>query len=90
MNSVTVRTDKSGRVVFPKNLREKLGIRPDMELEAIENSGGLLLRPRERESAMVQVAGLWVHQGSAPPNTNWEQALDDGREERSQSLLKRK
>jgi AbrB family looped-hinge helix DNA binding protein len=31
----TVRIDKSGRIVVPKPLRERLGLKPDTELEAI-------------------------------------------------------
>jgi hypothetical protein len=37
---------------------------------------------------MVKIDGLWVHQGTAEPGTNWERIIDDAREERIASVLK--
>lgn len=85
---MTLKMDKSGRIVFPKPLRERLGLKPDMELEAVEQRGGVLLRPAEQRPSMIQVDGLWVHQGTAPPDTNWSRVLQDVREERSAVILK--
>lgn len=85
---MTLRMDKSGRVVFPKRLRERLGLKPDMELEAVEQPGGVLLRPAEHQPSMIQVDGLWVHRGTPEPGRNCERVLDDVREERIQSVLK--
>lgn len=39
-----VKMDAAGRIVLPKPLRERLGLRPETELEAVEQSGGVLLR----------------------------------------------
>ena len=83
-----VRIDKAGRIVVPKPLRERLGFRPDTELEAIEQPEGVLLKRIEQRPSMVKVDGLWVHQGSAEPGTNWERILKDVREERIESVLK--
>ena len=85
---MTLKMDKSGRVVFPKRLRERLGLKPDMELEAVEKPGGVLLRLVEQQPSMGQVDGLWVHRGTAAPDVNWGRVLDDVREERIQSVLK--
>ncbi len=83
-----LRIDKAGRIVVPKPLRERLGFRPDTELEAIERPEGVLLKRVERWPSMVKVDGLWVHQGSAEPGANWERILADVREERIESVLK--
>ena len=83
-----VRIDKSGRIVVPKPLRERLGFKPDTELVAIEQPEGVLLKRVERRPSMVKVDGLWVHQGSAEPGANWERILEDVREERVESILK--
>ena len=80
--------DKSGRIVVPKRLRERLGLRPNSQLEIIEQPGGVLLRTIADKPAMVQVDGLWVHQGAAEPRANWDQAIEDVREERVHSVLK--
>ncbi|MFZ0961447.1 MAG: AbrB/MazE/SpoVT family DNA-binding domain-containing protein [Terriglobia bacterium] len=80
--------DKSGRIVFPQPLRKRLGLKPDTELEVVEQGGGVLLRPAEQQPSMIQVDGLWVHRGTAEPGANWARALDDVREERIDSVLK--
>jgi len=37
---------------------------------------------------MIKVDGLWVHQGSAEAGANWEDILENVREERIESVLK--
>ena len=83
-----LRIDKAGRVVFPKPLRKRLGLASEMELEAVEQPGGVLLRPLIQKPSMIQVDGLWIHQGAAEPGADWERALNDVREERVQTVLK--
>ena len=83
-----LRIDKAGRIVVPKPLRERLGFKPDTELEAIEQPAGVLLKRVEQRPSMVEVDGLWVHQGSAEPGANWERILEDMREGRIESVLK--
>ncbi len=80
--------DKSGRIVVPKPLRERLGLKPGMELEAMEQPHGVLLRPVEQRPSMIQMDGLWVHQGALAPGANRDRVLEDVREERIQSVLK--
>jgi len=88
VNGMELRIDKAGRIVVPKPLRERLGFKPDTELEAIEQPEGVLLKRVEQRPSMVKVDGLWVHQGSAEPGANWERILEDVREERIESVLK--
>lgn len=57
-------------------------------VEAVEHPGGVLLRPVRQRPSMVQVDGLWIHQGTAEPGANWDRVLDDVGDERAQSLLK--
>jgi AbrB family looped-hinge helix DNA binding protein len=88
INGMTLKIDKSGRIVVPKPLRDRLGLKPNTELEVLEQPGGVLLRPVEQKPSMLRVDGLWVHQGIAQLGDNWDRALDDLREERIQSVLK--
>jgi AbrB family looped-hinge helix DNA binding protein len=88
INGMTLRMDKSGRIVFPKPLRRRMGLRDNIELEVVEQGDGVLLRPAEQPPSMIQVNGLWVHQGVAEPSVNWSRVLDDVREERIQAVLK--
>jgi AbrB family looped-hinge helix DNA binding protein len=83
-----VRIDKSGRIVVPKLMRERLGFKPDTELDAIEQPEGVLLKRVEQRPSMVKVDGLWVHQGAAEPGANWEHILEEVREARIESVLK--
>jgi len=80
--------DKSGRIVVPKHLRERLGLKPGTELEALDQAGGLLLRPIEPRPAMIKIEGLWVHRGTPQPGANWETVIEEVREERLKSVLK--
>ncbi len=83
-----IRIDKAGRIVVPKPLRERLGFKPDTELEAVVQPRGVLLKRVQERPSMVKVDGLWVHQGSAEPGANWDLILEDVREERIESVLK--
>ncbi len=82
-----MRIDKAGRIVVPKSLRDRLGFGPNTELEAIEQSGGVLIKRAEQLPSMITVDGLWVHQGKAEPGSNWDQVLDEVREDRIKFFL---
>lgn len=88
INGMKLKIDKAGRIVVPKPLRERLGFMPDMDLEAVEQPDGVLLKRAQQRPSMVKVDGLWVHQGRAEPGANWERILEDVREERIASVLK--
>lgn len=83
-----IRIDKAGRIVVPKPLRERLGFRPDTELEVIEQPEGVLLKRVGQRPSMVKVDGLWLHQGIAEPGARWDQIITDVREERLENTLK--
>lgn len=85
---IEVKIDKAGRIVVPKALRERLGFKPDLELEAIEQPNGVLLKRATQRPSMVKIDGLWVHQGTAESKAKWESILDDVREERISNTLK--
>jgi AbrB family looped-hinge helix DNA binding protein len=83
-----LRIDKAGRIVVPKPLRERLGFKPDTEIEVVEQAEGVLLKRVEQRPSMMKVDGLWVHQGIAEPAANWDRIIEDVREERTASVLK--
>jgi len=88
INGMKLRIDRSGRIVVPKPLRKRLGLDPNQELELVEQSNGVLLRPVRQEPALIKLGGVLIHQGVAEPGFNWDQVIDDVREERIQQLLK--
>ncbi len=87
-SGMELRIDKAGRIVVPKPLRERLGFKPDTELEAIEQPEGVLIKRVKQRPSMVKVDGLWVHQDVAESGANWERIVEDTREERTRSVLK--
>jgi AbrB family looped-hinge helix DNA binding protein len=86
--SMRLTIDKSGRIVLPKPLRERLGLKPGAEPEVLEQPGGMFLRKVEEQPALVKIDGLWVHRGIAQPGTNWDSVIQEVREERIESVLK--
>jgi AbrB family looped-hinge helix DNA binding protein len=72
MTSMLVSIDKAGRVVIPKDVRDRLALDADAELE-IDVEGDVIrlvpVRPRGRR--VVEVGG-WpvIERGDAPPITD--------------------
>ncbi|PYY02429.1 MAG: AbrB/MazE/SpoVT family DNA-binding domain-containing protein, partial [Acidobacteria bacterium] len=42
---MNIRVDKAGRIVLPKPVRDRLGLKAGASLEICESADGLLLRP---------------------------------------------
>ncbi len=87
IHGMELRIDHAGRIVIPKPLRERLGFSPETVLEAIEQPPGVLIRRAEEKPAMRLEGGLWVHYGG-DPGLDWDQVVDDAREDRIQDLLR--
>jgi hypothetical protein len=81
-----IHMDKLGRIVVPKRLRDRFGLRPDVALELQENVDGFSLRVPQARPNMVKVDGLWVHQGTPPAGFNWDTSIDAARQERHVTL----
>jgi AbrB family looped-hinge helix DNA binding protein len=79
---MNVKIDKSGRIVLPKPVRERLRLRAGTNLELEEGPEGLLLRPVGQRPAMVQKNGMLVHLGKAPRGLDWDRLIEDSREDR--------
>jgi AbrB family looped-hinge helix DNA binding protein len=77
---VTLKIDKVGRIVVPKSLRDRLGLRAGIELEVTESVEGLTLKPISDQPSMVKVDGFWVHTGVAPAGFDWIRFAKEERE----------
>lgn len=86
INCMKVKLDTSGRIVVPKRLRDRFGLKSDLVLEVEEHADGVFLRVPTPHPTMVQVDGLWVHQGTAPANADWACVLRDVRDERCRAV----
>jgi AbrB family looped-hinge helix DNA binding protein len=85
---MTVTIDKAGRIVVPKEIRRRLGLAANTELEIINHPDGILLRVPETQPSLIKVNGLLVHHGRAEAGSDFDQVLDAVREERIQSTIR--
>jgi AbrB family looped-hinge helix DNA binding protein len=87
INGMTVTIDKAGRIIVPKEFRQRLGLRPNTELEIVDHPNGLLLRIVESQPSLVKVNGLLVHQGRLEEGADLNSILESVREERIQQSI---
>jgi AbrB family looped-hinge helix DNA binding protein len=83
---MTLKMDKAGRVILPKPVRDRLGLRAGSDLEILETPEGVVLRPAGRKPSIVKKQGLWVYIGELPPGFDAVEAIRDDREERIRKL----
>ena len=83
---MTLTIDKAGRVILPKPVRDRLGLRAGSDLELVETSEGLMLKAVERRSALVKRGSYFVHTGDLPSGYDIVKAIDEEREERDRKV----
>jgi len=57
--------DRFGRVIIPKKVRDKLGLRPGAVLEVQPQGGDVLLKPVQEEPRLLERDGVLVFKGKA-------------------------
>ena len=87
INGMKLRLDKSGRIVLPKPLRQRLGLKAGTTFDATEAADGVFLRPVRRRPSLVERDGFLVHTGQAARDFDWEQLSDDLEQERFRDIL---
>lgn len=68
--------DKAGRVVIPKVLRERLGLRPG-PVELVEDGGGVRVEPLAHDEAVEEGERLVIPPSGTPIDDDLVQALRD-------------
>jgi AbrB family looped-hinge helix DNA binding protein len=66
MMTAKLTTDKAGRVVIPKKVRDKLHLAPGDELQLESEGEEIVLRPGRREISLRKKRGIWVAYGAEP------------------------
>ena len=79
---MTLKVDKAGRVILPKPIRDRLGLKPGSDLEIRETPEGIVLQRAERRPSLVKKGSFLVHTGELPPGYDILKAIDEDREER--------
>jgi AbrB family looped-hinge helix DNA binding protein len=59
------RLDCFGRVVAPKDIRDRLGLQPGAEIEIDEKENAIVLKPVEQGSSVMMKEGILVYSGTA-------------------------
>jgi len=82
-----VSIDKSGRIIVPKPIRDRLGLRPESKLDLVENEDGFQLIPVDNPARLARRPnGRLVFTGAAPPGVDWDHLVDDMRQERMRKI----
>lgn len=82
--------DKAGRVVIPKPVRMRLGLKAGSKVKLTENAGTVTLQPVEQRPSIRRRGRFLVHVGTAPPSFDVVSAIDEMREERMHRILGRR
>lgn len=80
--------DRFGRFVMPKNIRDRLGLKPGAELEIDEQGSEVILKPVERETPLKMEKGVLVFAGTATGDI--AEAVRTHRHDRLQHVASRK
>lgn len=72
--------DRFGRIVVPKDIRDRLGLKPGAEIEIDEQGNEVVLKPVEHETPLKLEEGVLVFTGTA--TRNLKEAVRTHREER--------
>lgn len=86
---MNVPVDKSGRLVLPKAIRERLGLRRGGKVALEEGPEGVTLRPLKESPRFVDENGIMVFVGKIPKDLDWERLRDEDREARFRELWDR-
>jgi AbrB family looped-hinge helix DNA binding protein len=57
--------DRFGRIVVPKEIRDRLGLGPGAEIEIDEKENEVVLKPVEHEPSLMVKEGVLVYSGKA-------------------------
>ena len=84
---MVVKIDNAGRIIVPKKVRERLGLRKDSELQLEESADGITLKPIQQKSAWVRDKHGWlVYTGTLPGNIDWNHLVQEDREARIREI----
>ncbi len=78
---MTVKIDKAGRVILPKLIRERLGVRAGTDLEIEETPEGVMLKSASHRPSLVRKGSFLVYDGEIPQGNDMLTAVDDDRAE---------
>ena len=84
-----ITVDTGGRVLIPKELRDRLGVGPGDTLELSEASEQITLKPVRQTMPLEKRHGFWIYAGQTQPGAteSTEGLISDDREARATALM---
>lgn len=86
MRAISV--DKAGRVVLPKETRDRLRLEAGDELLVEEMDQQIVLRPMRAQASLQKEHGVWVYRSGKPATESLQEQIDAVRDERIRELSK--
>ena len=84
-----VTIDKGGRVVLPKPMRDALHLKPGSIIEIEQREDTISLHPPRPDVELVKKNGMWVVKHSQPFTYSIPDLIEQDREDRIQTLIRR-
>lgn len=76
-NGMRLQVDAAGRIVLPKPVRTRYGIKPGVELELEEAGDAIVLRPRTSATALEFQDGMLVYAGELPKDFDIRRIIEE-------------
>ncbi|MEK7403884.1 MAG: AbrB/MazE/SpoVT family DNA-binding domain-containing protein [Acidobacteriota bacterium] len=67
---MTLKIDGAGRIVLPKPVRDRLGLKAGTDLEIQVTAEAVVLTPVARRPSLVRAGRFLVHAGKAPAGSS--------------------
>ncbi len=82
--------DRAGRLILPKEMRDRLGISAGTEFEVQEEDNKIILKPVPRDPEVIvhKDGSLVIAGGQSDPNVDIVKLIHDLREERIKKFIK--
>lgn len=82
---ISIPIDKAGRIVLPKEIRDRIGVQAGEEFEVIEESDRIILKPVVQEPRLVNKKGILV----VVPEKGTEKSVPDFVRERREERIRK-
>ena len=79
--------DRAGRVVIPKEIRDRLNLQPGAVLEVEQEPGALRLHVVGQQPSLIHKEGILVHHGAATVDLDTAALVNRDRARRDASLI---
>jgi AbrB family looped-hinge helix DNA binding protein len=79
--------DKAGRLILPKPIRDRLGLREDSKLRVHSTAEHVVLTPVKPPAGLIRDQDGWlVFSGGLAPEMDWGSLVEKDREERIRKI----